>query len=164
LGQTNPLIHIVGSKTSRGRSIVLNKYETIFIIDPNIEPVEIEKIAEDVQNLISGSDGVITKVSSWGKKSLAYEVQGNREGFYVVIKFEADPQFVQRLGRYYSLTEQIIKSMTVRAEKLPEPREIVGEDEDRGSRTDESRRGRDRDRDYDDDDDDDDYDYYDDDE
>ena len=98
----------------------MNKYETIFIINPSIESEDIEKVIEDTQNLISGSGGTVIRVDKWGKKRLAYEVKGNRDGYYVLVDFEAEPQFVQRLGRYYGLTEEIIKYMTLRAEELPE--------------------------------------------
>ena len=98
----------------------MNKYETIFIIDPNVEAENAEGIIEEVQNLISGSGGKVTRVDRWGKKRLAYEVKGNRDGNYVIIYFEAESQFIQRLGRYYGLTEQIIKYMTLGAEELPE--------------------------------------------
>jgi small subunit ribosomal protein S6 len=96
----------------------LNKYETVFIVNPNIESEDIEKVIEDTQNLISGSGGTVIRVDKWGKKRLAYEVKGNRDGYYVLVDFEAEPQFIQRLGRYYGLTEEIIKYMTLRAEEL----------------------------------------------
>jgi small subunit ribosomal protein S6 len=96
----------------------LNKYETVFIVNPSIESEDIEKVIEDTQNLISGSGGTVIRVDKWGKKRLAYEVKGNRDGYYVLVDFEAEPQFIQRLGRYYGLTEEIIKYMTLRAEKL----------------------------------------------
>jgi len=117
----------------------LNKYETIFITDPDIASENVEKIIEEVQNLISGSGGEVKKLDNWGKKRLAYEVKGNKDGNYILISFDADPQFIQRLERYYGLTEQIIKHMTVRAEKIPEFRTGVekrvrdeDEDEDKG--------------------------------
>ena len=102
----------------------MNKYETIIIIDPNVEEENVEGIINEVQNLISGSGGEEIEVDKWGKRRLAYEVQGNRDGIYVVINYQAEPEFVRRLARYCELTEQIIKHMTVRAEDLPEP---VGE-------------------------------------
>jgi small subunit ribosomal protein S6 len=108
----------------------LNQYETILIIDPNAESEDIERIIEDVQNLISGSGGEVIKVDRWGKKRLAYEVKGNKDGYYGLISFEAEPQFIQRLGRYYGLTEQVIKHMTVRAEELLESKTRVDEGED----------------------------------
>ena len=109
----------------------MNKYETIIIIDPTVETESVEKIVEDAQNLISGSDGVIIDVDKWGKRRLAYEVQGHKDGIYILINFEAEPEFVQRLARYCGLTEQIIKYMTVRAENMPEPvGEIKTKDDD----------------------------------
>lgn len=102
----------------------MNQYETIIIINPNIESEDVEKVIEDVQNQISGSGGTVTKVDKWGKKRLAYEVAGNKDGIYILINFEADPEFIQRLARYYGLAEQIIKYMIVRAENAPE---LVGE-------------------------------------
>jgi len=102
----------------------LNQYETIIIINPNIESEDVEKVIEDVQNQISGSGGTVTKVDKWGKKRLAYEVNGNKDGIYILINFEADPEFIQRFARYCGLAEQIIKYMTVRADNPPE---LVGE-------------------------------------
>lgn len=106
----------------------MNKYETIFIINPSIESEDIEKVIEDTQNLISGSGGTVIRVDKWGKKRLAYEVKGNRDGYYVLVNFEAEPQFIQRLGRYYGLTEEIIKYMTLRAEELAEGRSVGSEE------------------------------------
>lgn len=108
----------------------MNKYETIFIIDPSIESEDIEKVIEDTQNLISGSGGTVIRVDKWGKKRLAYEVKGNRDGYYVLVNFEAEPQFIQRLGRYYGLTEEIIKYMTIRPEELREVKKAEEEEEE----------------------------------
>lgn len=98
----------------------MNQYETVIIVNSNAEEEVVERITNDVQELISDSGGVISKVDNWGKRRLAYEVQGNRDGIYVLINFEAEPELTQRLARYYGLDEQVIKYMTVRAEDLPE--------------------------------------------
>lgn len=108
----------------------MNKYETVFIVNPSIESEDIEKVIEDTQNLISGSGGTVIRVDKWGKKRLAYEVKGNRDGYYVLVDFEAEPQFIQRLGRYYGLTEEIIKYMTLKAEELAGGRSVESEEEE----------------------------------
>jgi len=102
----------------------LNKYETIIIINPNAETEIVDKITTDVQNLITGDggEGTVTKLENWGKKKLAYDIKRNKEGVYVLVDYDLDPKLVQRLERYFSLNEQIIKYMTVRAEDIPEPR------------------------------------------
>ena len=115
----------------------MNKYETIIIIDPNIEEENVEGIVGEVQNLISGSGGEEIKVDKWGKRRLAYEVQGKRDGIYVLINYSAEPEFVRRLARYCGLTEQIIKYMTVAVEDLPEPvkETETAEDENDGDKS-----------------------------
>ena len=85
------LTHIYGYNMAIGRKIILNQYETVIIIDPNAEEEVVERITNDVQELISSSGGVITKVDNWGKRRLAYEVQRNRDGIYVLINFESEP-------------------------------------------------------------------------
>lgn len=97
----------------------MNQYETIIIINPNLEAEDVERVTGDVQEIISSNGGVITGVDNWGKRRLAYEVKRNRDGIYVLIKFEAEPGLIQTLARRYGLMEQIIKYMTVRAEEPP---------------------------------------------
>ena len=101
----------------------MNKYETIIIINSNADSETIEKVISSVENLISNDGGNLINKDNWGRKRLAYEIRGNKDGFYVLFKYEADPAFIQRFERYLVLNEQIIKYMTVRAEKLPEPRQ-----------------------------------------
>jgi small subunit ribosomal protein S6 len=119
----------------------LNQYETVIIIDPNAEAENVERIVNDVQAIITNGGGTISKVDNWGKKRLAYEVQGHKDGTYILINFESEPDLIQSLARSYGLTEQIIKYMTVRAEDLAEiaadvrARSDDGDDEeDRGRR------------------------------
>lgn len=97
----------------------MNQYESILIIDPNVEPQSVEKITEDIQSLISDNGGKVARLENWGKKRLAYEIKGNKDGIYVLLGFDADPAFIQKLQRYYALNEQVIRYLTVRAEKLP---------------------------------------------
>jgi len=86
-------------------------YETIFIIDPTIDDSAIEGAIDSVTNLIQSNGYVIRQVDRWGKKRLAYEVKKHRDGFYVLMVFEAEPAFVTQLQRHYQLSESIIKYM-----------------------------------------------------
>ena len=49
-----------------------------------------------------------------GMKKLAYEIRKNKEGYYIVIYFEADASIISKLERYYRITENIIKFLIVR--------------------------------------------------
>lgn len=91
----------------------MNKYESVIIIRPNLEEGEIEGIITKITDLIN-QDGEVTKVEKMGVKRLAYEINKCKEGYYIVIYFESDPSIISELERYYRITENIIKFITVR--------------------------------------------------
>ncbi len=91
----------------------MNKYESVIIIRPNLEEGEIEGIITKITDLIN-QDGEVTKVDKMGVKRLAYEINKCKEGYYIVIYFESDPSIISELERYYRITENIIKFITVR--------------------------------------------------
>ena len=117
----------------------MNKYETIIIINPNTDTQGVDKITSELQNMITGEGGggKINKLENWGKRKLAYDVKRNKEGIYILLNYDTDPKLILRLERYCTLSDLVIKYMTLRAEELPEPRtkEITkpsfdGDDED----------------------------------
>lgn len=91
----------------------MNKYESVIIIRPNLEDGEIEGIITKITDLIN-QDGEVTKVDKMGVKRLAYEINKCKEGYYIVIYFESDPSIISELERYYRITENIIKFITVK--------------------------------------------------
>ncbi len=146
---------------SKGRKFILNKYETIIIIDPNVDTETVDKVTSELQNIITGdgSGGIVTKLENWGKRKLAYDVKRNKEGIYILFDYETDPKVIQRLERYCILSESIIKHMTVRAEDIPEPRTkeitkpVYDEDDEDFVRVDFGEDEEDIDYDYDEDED-----------
>jgi len=95
----------------------MRTYETIFIINPNIGDSEVEKIATNVKNYIESNGYIVIKVDLWGKRSLAYRVKKNTEGYFVLMVFQSEPNFVKQLQSYYEISEEnIIKYMTTKFE------------------------------------------------
>jgi len=113
-------------------------YETIFIINPEIENVVLEQTIDAVRNLITSNGYEVKKIDPWGRRRLAYEVKGHQEGYYVLMVFDSEPGFVEQLQRHYQITEPIIKYMVVRFEgdleqllpTLPEPAVTVPAEEE----------------------------------
>ena len=58
----------------------MNKYESVIIINPNLEEEAIKALIEKISNLIN-TDGKVSSVEEVGKKKLAYEIKKNKEGF-----------------------------------------------------------------------------------
>lgn len=94
----------------------MNKYESVIIINPNLEEEAIKALIERVSNLIN-TDGKVSSVEEAGKKKLAYEIKKNKEGFYVIFKFEANPELITELERVYRITDEVIKFIVVKEEE-----------------------------------------------
>ena len=94
----------------------MNKYESVIIINPIVDEEGVKELVKKFTDLIN-TDGKVEKVDELGKKKLAYEVQKNKEGYYVVFYFEANPSLISELERNYRITDEVIKFMSVRVEE-----------------------------------------------
>ena len=94
----------------------MNKYESVIIINPNLEEEAIKSLIKKISNLIN-TDGKVSSVEEAGKKKLAYEIKKNKEGFYVIFKFEANPELITELERVYRITDEVIKFIVVKEEE-----------------------------------------------
>lgn len=94
----------------------MNKYETVFIINPEVEDAGVKTLVEKFSNLIN-NDGKVEKVEELGKKKLAYDIKKHTEGNYVVINFEANPELIKELERNYRITDEVIKFIVVRKDE-----------------------------------------------
>lgn len=93
----------------------MNKYESVVIINPSVEEEKIKELSQKFTDIIN-NDGKVEKVEELGKKKLAYEVKKNKEGYYVVIHFEANPELITELERNYRIMDEVIKFITIKAE------------------------------------------------
>ena len=95
---------------------MLNKYESIYIINPNAEAEVIKGLVEKFNALIESEGGKVTETNEWGMKKLAYPINKLTQGYYVLVNFEAKPEFIDELERVYKITDDVIKFITVRKE------------------------------------------------
>lgn len=91
----------------------MNKYESVVIINPNVDEEGIKALISKFTDLIN-SDGKVESVDELGKRKLAYEVKKFAEGFYAVFNFESNPDLIKELERNYRITDEIIKFMTIK--------------------------------------------------
>lgn len=93
----------------------MNKYESVVIVNPNLEEESIKNLIKRFSDLIN-TDGKITSVEERGKKRLAYEIKKQKEGFYIVINFEAKPELIAELERNYRIADEVIKFIVIKVE------------------------------------------------
>ena len=94
----------------------MNKYETIFMINPSVEDAGVKGLIEKFSNIIN-SDGKVESVEEMGMKKLAYEINKQTEGNYVLITFEAAPTLINELERVYRITDEVMKFIVVRKDE-----------------------------------------------
>ena len=92
---------------------VNGKYETIFIVNPNLGEEAITAIVEKFKALIA-DNGTVVSVDDWGKRRMAYEINDLREGYYTLIEFESLPSFPAELERIARITDGILRSLVVK--------------------------------------------------
>lgn len=96
-----------------GRSV----YESAILINATLDDQQIESIITKVKDLITNNGGEIRELDNWGRKRLAYPVQKNKIGYYVIFRFDAPSDIVAKLERAYSLDEQILRFVTLKLSK-----------------------------------------------
>lgn len=94
----------------------MNKYESVVIINPNLEAESIKALIAKISDLINGN-GTVSSVEELGKRKLAYEIKKLNEGYYVVLKFEAKPELITELERVYRITDEVMKFIVVKEEE-----------------------------------------------
>lgn len=92
---------------------MVNKYESIFIINPDIDEEGTKALVEKFKTLLESS-AQLDSIDEWGKRKLAYEIADKTEGYYVLANFSADSQFPHELERIYKITDGIIKFIIIK--------------------------------------------------
>lgn len=101
-------------ETETSERLILNPYESVFITKPTLSDEDIDRILEKLKSIIEEKGGEVVSSDNWGKKKLAYEVQKERKGIYVLVHFKGTGDTIAELERTYRFTESIIKFMNVR--------------------------------------------------
>ncbi|NLP14354.1 MAG: 30S ribosomal protein S6 [Clostridium sp.] len=92
---------------------MVNNYETIFIINPELSEEDTQSLIEKIKSTIESS-AQLENVDEWGKRKLAYPIGNYNEGYYVLANFSAESSFPQELERIYRITDGIIKDIIIK--------------------------------------------------
>jgi len=92
-------------------------YEIMFIVNPNVAEEEIDKINGQIENIITSGGGKVEKIEKMGKRRLAYEVEKQREGYYVLFTTNANGDILKECERRLRVMDAIIKYITVRTDE-----------------------------------------------
>ena len=96
---------------------MVQKYETVFIATPVLSEAQMKEAVAKYTQLIQDNGGEVVYEEDWGLRQLAYPIQHKTTGFYYLIEFNSDPQFVATLETQYHRDERIIRYLTVALDK-----------------------------------------------
>lgn len=99
-------------------------YEGMYILSATLSDESRKKALEKITDGITQKGGEIHKTHDQGRKKLAYEMDGKREGYYYVLYFTLPTREVNELWKEYHLNEDLLRFMTMRTEKVLETLEF----------------------------------------
>ena len=95
---------------------VKGSYEAVFIFSLKNGEESVPAMVEKFKNLIE-KNAEIGEVDEWGKRRLAYLIEDEAEGYYVLYNFVSGPEFPMELERVSKIDENVLRSMVVRKDK-----------------------------------------------
>lgn len=96
--------------TAPGRA---KEYETIYILRPDVDADSADRIGNRMAEVIGRENGRLTKVESWGRRRLAYNVKKHRRGVYMLLKYLGSGKTVAEIERNLRLADGVLKYQTV---------------------------------------------------
>lgn len=92
-------------------------YEVMFILRPDLEEAESDKLIETFSGYVTGGGGTVKSTEKMGRRRLAYTVRKFNDGFYVLLIVEAPASLIAEIERRLRVSEQVIKFITVRTDE-----------------------------------------------
>ncbi|MCW2289321.1 30S ribosomal protein S6 [Leucobacter luti] len=96
----------------------MHPYELMVILDPGIDERTVAPSMEKFLGVIRTAGGEIENVDIWGKRRLAYEINKQSEGIYVVVNFTASHEATAELDRQLGLSEAVLRTKVLRSDEL----------------------------------------------
>lgn len=91
----------------------MKKYELLATIKPNLDNDEADKVIAKIEESVSSLGGSVIDTDKMGRKKLAYDVKGFRDGFMAVLKINLDADKVVEFKRQLKLNENVIRTMFI---------------------------------------------------
>ena len=90
-----------------------NSYETMLVFSVANGDESVTALVEKFKALIE-ANGTIDSIDEWGKRKLAYPINYETEGYYMLVNFTSEPEFPAELDRIVKITEGVLRALTVK--------------------------------------------------
>jgi small subunit ribosomal protein S6 len=117
----------------------LRRYETIFILRPDLGETQIRQSLKRVGDIVTNGGGDLIETDEWGIRELAYRIRRERRGYYVRLDYVAPGPVMNEVERNLKLMDESLRHLSVMVEEDADPVKLRGEVEARQRRLAEAR-------------------------
>jgi len=93
---------------------MLNEYELVYIVRPDLDDAATNEVKEKVDSLLVDNGGVVLKTDDWGKRKLAYQIGKHFKGHYVIVHHASQPDAMDEVERRLRYDERVIRFVNVK--------------------------------------------------
>ena len=95
---------------------VIGSYESVVVFSTKLGDDAIAQLIEKFKALIE-KHATLESVDEWGKRRLAYLINKESEGYYVLFNFKSTAEFPAELDRRYKITDGVLRSLIVKKDE-----------------------------------------------
>jgi small subunit ribosomal protein S6 len=92
----------------------MRRYDLIFIVHPELNEEEIKGVTERYLQIITAQKGTIIKTEDWGKRRLAYDINKQSKGNYVLVDFYGPGSMIKEIERNLKIDDKILKFLSIK--------------------------------------------------
>lgn len=97
-----------------------NLYEGMYVLKASLNDEDRRKALEKLKKQFTDHGGEVLKVHDQGRRKLAYEIDGSKEGYYYLLYFQVAANVIAELWKEYHLNQDLLRFLTLRADKVVE--------------------------------------------
>ena len=95
----------------------MRKYEIMYIIRPTVLEDDRKVLIEELNTIFTSRGAEVTKVTEWGMRDLAYEIEKHKKGYYVILDVVSNDEARIEFDRIVKIKESIIRYMILKDER-----------------------------------------------
>ena len=109
----------------------MRRYEVLYIVHPDLTDEEIKAVSDRYSELVTAQKGTIVKVEDWGQRRLAYDINKQGKGSYILIDFYGPGSMIKEIERNFRIDDKVLKYLTIKTRDPFDPSMLEKEQEEK---------------------------------
>lgn len=92
---------------------MVREYEAMYILRPDLDEDGVKSEIDAIHELVEHGSGTVDKTTRWGRRHLAYEIEGHQEGYYIIDRFHVEGSVIKEMERTLHINEHVLRHLIV---------------------------------------------------